>query len=77
MASDKTKDGYWRDRDIILNAMMTTSKRSEFHRNFSSASHAAKEMGIYDELSDVMVAKGLWRPSQRMVGGMICLQMKK
>ena len=65
MAGNKTKDGYWRDRERILNVMRTTSKRSEFYRKYSSASHAAREMGIYDELSEIMVAEGLWRPSQK------------
>lgn len=53
--------GYWRNKDRIISVITMTSSRSEFYEKFPGAAAAAKAMGIYQELTDMMVSKGLWQ----------------
>lgn len=53
--------GYWRDKERILSVIVTTKSRSEFQERYSGAAAAARQMGIYNELSDLMVEKGIWQ----------------
>ena len=61
MSKSKQPTGYWRDKDKILSAITTTKSRSEFQEKYPGAAVAAKQMGIYEELTTLMVEKGLWQ----------------
>ena len=61
MSNSKHPIGYWRDKENILSVIITTESRSEFQEKYSGAAAAARQLGIYEELTAMMVEKGLWQ----------------
>lgn len=53
--------GYWHSKEKIVDAILTTNSRSDFHKRFPGAAAAARRMNIYEELTNMMVEKGLWK----------------
>ncbi len=66
MTKSKHINQKWKDKTRVIEAALTTNSCNDFKKRFAGAYRAAKyNLLFYEELYDMMVAKGVWKEHRK------------
>lgn len=60
MKNRRVPNNFWNEERIV-DVLLTTKSRTEFHDSYPGAFSAAITLGIYEKLTNTMVKQGLWK----------------